>query len=493
MSDRITAEKKSALITRQLEIDLRNWIQYEILVSKKLEECLTDDVYSNCLNSCIQRKKSQNERVVENQLPDSEVVEFIDYSTCLSILYSNKSILNSESKEILSKLKHDLDLINPIRNDAIHGRTLLANQYQILEDFCEKISKYDKIFSGTSTEFKNLEEGYARDLDFEFTDIDERNKNNNLPKPEYVDTGFIERKELNAQIKKKIHNNNVISFIGDAGSGKTALALKKCYDYLYDGDFDVILYHSFKTETFSKGEITELQNDIDTSEKFFNKSLEFDKLDKDPIKNLVKYLENNKVLLFLDNLENVLDSNIINFLELFSQADHQSKIFITSRIPINHGDIPIKIGSFTDKEAVDYFQRLCRYLQLKNLQRTLNETQIKNLVNKRKNNPLFIKLSLNAVSENFSLEEAFKEDKDLLNYSYLNIFKTLDEESMDVLAALFVMKKELNSSLICDLLKKTSPEKIKMSLRELTRKNFIISSFKYSETEYYSIRKALLW
>ena len=55
MSDKITAEK-SALITRQLEIDLRNWIQYEILVSKKLKECLTDDVYSNCLNSCIQRK-----------------------------------------------------------------------------------------------------------------------------------------------------------------------------------------------------------------------------------------------------------------------------------------------------------------------------------------------------------------------------------------------------------------------------------------------------
>ena len=79
----------------------------------------------------------------------------------------------------------------------------------------------------------------------------------------------------------------------------------------------------------------------------------------------------------MDNLENVLDSNIINFLELFSLADHQSKVFITSRIPINHGDIPIKIGSFTDKEAVDYFQRLCRYLQLKNLQRTLNETQIK--------------------------------------------------------------------------------------------------------------------
>ena len=53
-------------------------------------------------------------------------------------------------------------------------------------------------------------------------------------------------------------------------------------------------------------------------------------------------------------------SNIINFLELFAEAEHNSKIFITSRIPINHGDIPIKVGSFSDKEATDYFQRLFR-------------------------------------------------------------------------------------------------------------------------------------
>ena len=61
---------------------------------------------------------------------------------------------------------------------------------------------------------------------------------------------------------------------------KNRLALKKCCIFYMMEISMSSFYHSFKTETFSKGEITELQNDIDTSEKFFNKSLEFDKLDK---------------------------------------------------------------------------------------------------------------------------------------------------------------------------------------------------------------------
>jgi len=493
MNEKITAEKKSALITRQLEIDLRRWIEFEILHSKKLKDCLNDKTYEFCFEQCVQRKKSLNERIVESQITDNDLIEFIDYSTSLSILYSNQSLLNKESKEILNKVKDDLDTINPIRNDAIHGRTLLANQYKILEDFCEKIKRFDKIFIGTSTEFINLEEGNFEGDTYDYIDSDDRDKNNNLPIPEYQDTGFIERKEINAQIKKKINNHNVISFIGDAGSGKTALALKKCYDYLYDKEetFDVFLYHSFKTETFSRGEVIELQNDINTSEKFF-KNVEIENIDEDPIKNLIKYLENNKVLLFLDNLENVLDSNIINFLELFAEAEHNSKIFITSRIPINHGDIPIKIGSFTDKEATDYFQRLCRYLQLKNLQSSMNETEIKKLANKRKNNPLFIKLALNAVSENFTLEEAFKEDKDLLNYSYMNIYKTLNQDANRVLEVIYLLKKELNIATICDLIKNISPDTITLILRELTRKNFVETSYKQSQIDYYSIRKEVI-
>ena len=126
---------------------------------------------------------------------------------------------------------------------------------------------------------------------------------------------------------------------------------KKCYDIHghIENDFETFIYHSFKTEKFSKGEIVELENEVNTTDKFF-KSLGIVNHFDDPIKNLIKHLEDHKVLLLLDKLENDLDNNIVNFLEQFSEADHESKIFITSRIPIGHGDIPIKVGPFQTKK-----------------------------------------------------------------------------------------------------------------------------------------------
>ena len=230
--------------------------------------------------------------------------------------------------------------------------------------------------------------------------------------------------------------------------------MKKCYEYLngkIENDFEAIMYHSFKTEKFSKGEIIDLQNNLNTTEKFL-KSLAIIDHHNDPIKNLIRHLEDNKVLLLLDNLENVLDNQIINFLELFSEAEHNSKIFITSRVPIGHGDISIKVGPFSDKEALDYFERLSKYLQIERVTRKLDLQSKKKLTNDRFNNPLYIKLALNAVADGSSLTEAFREEKDLLNFSYLTIYNKLNILSKRIVGILFTIKKELTLSSICDLL-----------------------------------------
>ena len=90
--------------------------------------------------------------------------------------------------------------------------------------FCEKITKNEDLFSRTSKEIEDLEKGIHYQ---EYTDeyADDREDIHNLPVPEYGDTGWVDRKDLNIQLKK-LKNNNVISFIGDAGAGKTALAVK---------------------------------------------------------------------------------------------------------------------------------------------------------------------------------------------------------------------------------------------------------------------------
>ncbi len=493
MSSIITADRKTRLIATQIEVDLRRWIQKELLVKKKFKDLVNEETYSGCKTLCIKRKRSMDDLVIESQIYDEDLLEFISFATSLEILKKNKKLLDVSSQELLENNYNGFIFAKDIRNSVEHGRVVTPNEEQEFSRFCEKITKNLDLFPRTTKEIEDLNKGIENEVDYE-NYIDEREEIHNLPKPEYEDTGWVDRKDLNIQLKKKLRNNNVISFIGDAGSGKTALAVKKCYEYLnnyIENDFEAFMYHSFKTEKFSKGEIINLQNNINTSEKFF-KSLEIINHHNDPIKNLIRHLEDNKVLLLLDNLENVLDHNIINFLELFSEADHSSKVFITSRVPIGHGDISIKVGPFSDKEALDYFERLSKYLQIEKITRKLDEQSKKKLINLRVNNPLYIKLALNTVADGSSLTEAFKEEKDLLNFSFLTIFKKLNTLSKKIVEILFSIRKELTLSSICDLLENENPELVSQSIKELIRKNVLIISFKKTEAEYYNLRKEVI-
>ena len=58
-------------------------------------------------------------------------------------------------------------------------------------------------------------------------------------------------------------------------------------------------------------------------------------------------------MLILDNLETVLDQNIVKFIEASHEIDHESKILITSREPIESG-VTIKITPFDDISAEVY-------------------------------------------------------------------------------------------------------------------------------------------
>lgn len=493
MNTIITADRKTRLIATQIEVDLRRWIQKELLVQKKFKDLVNEETYSSCKALCIKRKKSMDDLVIENQVYDEELLEFISFATSLEILKKNKNLLDVSSKELLEMNYDGFVFAKDIRNSVEHGRVVTPNEEQNFSKFCEKITKNLDLFPRTTKEIEDLNKGIENEEDYE-NYIDEREEIHNLPLPEWEDTGWVERKDLNIQLKKKLRNNNVISFIGDAGSGKTALAVKKCYEYLngkIENDFEAIMYHSFKTEKFSKGEIIDLQNNLNTTEKFF-KSLAIIDHHNDPIKNLIRHLEDNKVLLLLDNLENVLDNQIINFLELFSEAEHNSKIFITSRVPIGHGDISIKVGPFSDKEALDYFERLSKYLQIERVTRKLDLQSKKKLTNDRFNNPLYIKLALNAVADGSSLTEAFRKEKDLLNFSYLTIYNKLNILSKRIVGILFTIKQELTLSSICDLLENENPDLVSQSIKDLIRKNILVISFKKTEAEYYNLRKEVI-
>ncbi len=362
MKEKLPVDIECFIITRALEIDLRDLVASEILQKKKLINILDKKYFEVLKDKAIQDKKRNDEVIFGDDVPDGDLLKFIDFGNAIKTLIKNKSSLSAESNTIIEKIKGDIETIKIIRDASAHGRSIYAIQKDELDEFVKKIKKFESFFPETKSVNENLLKG---EITYDEKDYysNERELDHNLPQSDANVTGFIQRKQLNTTINKVINNTRVISFVGQAGVGKTALALDKCYELHAKGnEFDVFIWHSFKTESFSEGELKDLKNVINTSDKFFS-DFEVKDLDEDPIKNFIKYLEQNKLLLVLDNLETVLDQSITNFLNQFAEADTESKIFITSRLPVDSGH-PIRVSSFNDKEALDYFRRFARKCEL---------------------------------------------------------------------------------------------------------------------------------
>ena len=102
-----------------------------------------------------------------------------------------------------------------------------------------------------------------------------------------------------------------------------------------------------------------------------------------------------------------------------------------------------KVGPFSDKEALDFFERLSKVHQIENITRKINEPT-KEIDRSKNAQPFIYQIALNAVADGVPLEKAFENQKDLLNFSYLTIYKNLSNLSKQVIEILFIIKRELH-------------------------------------------------
>ena len=472
--NKITAEIKCTILALSIEKDLRNWIKNELLNSNNLNNLINEKL--------LNRLKLK----VDDEIADDDsLINGADFGESFAILDQHKSKLTSDSKLIFEKINQDLINIKKVRDRRAH-KNLLASDIDEMEMFIKKISIHKHIFITLFSELKNLTN---KDYDFDFYLDEELEKDeeieNNLPITEHQETGFIRRDKLDRRIDQTLKKNSVVVLTGDAGIGKTSLLLHKCHQYKTQiGNYDEIKWFTFKTQTFSNNEIKELNKSL----KSYNKFLQIfsdDKSEDNQINFLLKYLQLKKCLLVLDNLETILDQNIIKFLELTHEVEHNSKIFITSREPIDSG-VTIKVSAFDDMSAESLFRKYAQYLDLEFIQRK-KSTEIKKLIKLRDNNPLGIKLSLDDVYNGSNIEKAFEPNKDFLNYSYQNLFLKLDQNCKKILEMLYYLEQEFTITTICTYTG-IEPIDVEKNLIDLDKKRFLVRDLKDSGTEYYSLR-----
>ena len=474
---KISAEHKCTLLALSIEKDLRNWIKNEILISNNLKSIVNENL--------LKKLRIKTESVSDN---DEELINGADYGECFSILTQHKDLLTSDSKLTFIEIRDLLLQIKKVRDRSAH-KNLLASDIDEMEEFINKIDPYKNIFSTVFNDVEKLrdkknENNFTLDEELESSEVIE----NNLPLTDHQETGFIRRDKLLKKIDQTLKKNSVIVLSGDAGIGKTSIVLHKCHEIKKDlGLYDEIKWFTFKTQTFSNNEVKELNKSLHSYKKFLE-TFSKDQNEENQIQILLNYLTEKKCLLILDNLETVLDQNIVNFIEASHEIEHNSKILITSREPIESG-VTIKITPFDDLSAESLFKRYSQYLELDFLTKK-NSQEIRKLVNQRDNNPLGIKLSLDDVYNGTPVEKAFEPNKNFLDYSYKNLFEKLSIEAKKILETLFHLEQEFTLTTICTYTN-LEPSIVELNLADLDKKRFLIRDLKDSGAEYFSLRQII--
>jgi LuxR family transcriptional regulator, glucitol operon activator len=136
----------------------------------------------------------------------------------------------------------------------------------------------------------------------------------NLPLPDYEDTGFFPRTDLERDLRSKILGRYpVITVLGDGGNGKTALTLQTLYGLLASNDhpFDAFVWVSAKANRLSVGEVERIEGAITTSLGLLTEVADqFEPGVEAPLALVRRLMEDNRVLLVIDNLETVLDQTL---------------------------------------------------------------------------------------------------------------------------------------------------------------------------------------
>src|SRR5262249_35025206 len=145
------------------------------------------------------------------------------------------------------------------------------------------------------------------------------------------------------------------------------------YDFL-DSDldrFDAVVWSSSKTTQLTTTDVCAVRDGITDSLgliKAVATELVGGKL-LDPVAELLEFMSEFRVLVFLDNLETVLDERVRSFL---GQLPNGSKVVITSRVGVGAYEHPVKLGPLKSEESIQLLRALAQSRDVTSLVKTNN-------------------------------------------------------------------------------------------------------------------------
>jgi LuxR family glucitol operon transcriptional activator len=390
-----------------------------------------------------------------------EFIEFSDFSDLSKIISKNKkqqSTLALSDAELMIK---GLDTLIGARNRVCHSRPLEYNDINELTDFSVLIRGIGEAhwWVNINEALENLDNpSFA--LSLQIPSYWKKTKSaiyNNLPLPEFDDTGFLGRKEEREAVKDLIFSHTrVISLIGEGGVGKTALALRCLYDVLELSEssdvshFDMLIWVTLKANRLTPSGVVQLRDAIVTSLGMYQtlaNTLGANSTGtiEEVLEEIAVYMEEFNVLLCIDNLETIDKHNVRRFL---AEIPHGSKVLITTRVGLGEIEYRYKLDSLDSKASIDLIRKLARLLNIETLKKKNNDS-LKDLSRRLHNNPLLIKWYVLGLGAGKSREDLLNKQalsyKEALKFCFENLYDGLTEIELEIIQTIECLRNTVSA------------------------------------------------
>jgi LuxR family glucitol operon transcriptional activator len=416
-----------------LESDLRDFLTLHVAPLVKPETLLSESVKQKATD----RFSNDNAEAFPSS---EELLEYIDLGDALQAIRSHDNELDKVTKGYIKKYYLGLERVIPVRNRVMHSRPLEFDDLPKVSDLAaELVKSHRALWANLRTTRRALERNpdFVTALSIPETPDETTKILHNLPQVEFDDTGFVGRQKELGDLKKALTGSYpVVTVVGEGGLGKTALALKACYDLLSDDEveLDAIVWTTAKTTKLTLNEIQLIDGAISSSLGIVESATALlgRQNETSAMDDLLLHLKNNKILLVIDNLETVVDQNIRN---LVRQLPAGSRILFTTRIGLGAFDFPVPISPLDKREAAFYFRVAAKVWGVGELS-TASAQVVEGYCEKLQHNPLFIKWFIQSVRIGKRPSSLTSDPSVLLRFCLQNVFNSLQIDARTVASTL---------------------------------------------------------
>lgn len=452
------------------------------------ENILTEDEKIKSL-----QRLSRREDCGYNLSDDRDLIYGLDLGEKYNVLLRYKKNMSHFQESYFLSLKTLFDKCIPIRNHIMHGRPLTINEYSIALEFAECLIKKPDIWRNLNKVYleysKNPESLVTKSVSF----LDNHDYSivlNNLPPVDYDDTGFVPRRDLEKDLKKKILGRHpVVTVLGEGGNGKTALTLQVLYNIAnsIDHNFDAILWVSAKTSSLNVTGIKEIESVAIDSKEILKKASLLETSEGTPLERITKLLSENKILLAVDNYETVIGDEVQKLAE---DVPGDSKLLFTSRLPVG-GDLTVLVGEFSKDDGIKFFRRIVDAYSVNTL-KNLKEERIDTLIKRLSYKPLLIKWLVLGVLSGMDPDTISLSSNEPLRFCLDNVIRKLSSEAQAVIVILSTVPVPISISVIRYISMLTSMQVndgiaqllrfglIEVTTSDIGERNYVIKDFSRS-------------